>query len=685
MRSTILIGLGLLFVVILFGQPQAELHTSEIHLLETSNPQAYITWYDSDAPDPMSAQASRAQLLEPYADQMFSRGRSVVWLRMDIYNDLVGSQEFYLSFGTHEIVSLYKCRNNNCKIVGETGLVIAPKGRSIEQNESYLRISLDPLERASFYAKITSYQLNERRDIKPLIYNPHKFQEVSLIKVKKLNQLLIILGLFVGSFFAFIIYPLNLYITTGKSYYLFYVVHIAITIIALMMRVEIDFELDIFFAYYPKLSFALYDVSALFSIPFYLLFLITFLNLKETAPIFYKYIRIIFWVVIVMILLSVLVSLVFNQHYFTHDLIFFDKLLSMLVGLSIFYVFVSKGGSYKFVAIGTLFLVLGAMATNYLKVNHISVFNSSESSIWNWNLLYVHLGILVEFICFSLALGYNQNLVEREKESALKNWIAQLKENETIQEDYKMKLETDVKEQTNKILKIIKTLEEQERSQMESNFNKKFKEMELRALRAQMNPHFIFNSMNSIKFLIQKKDDERALDYLSRFSRLLRKSLQNASLLEVTLQEELDFCSLYLDIESLRFDDGFVFTFEVDEDVDTTFITIPPLLLQPYLENSLWHGLMHKEGNRKLGLFVKSSTEGLCEVIIDDNGIGREAAEVVKGARDIKRKSLGMTLTEERLKLTKERNNKEIVVVIKDKVDPSGRSAGTSVHLIIKS
>ena len=221
-----------------------------------------------------------------------------------------------------------------------------------------------------------------------------------------------------------------------------------------------------------------------------------------------------------------------------------------------------------------------------------------------------------------------------------------------------------------------------EREVLESQFRRELMEMEMSALRAQMNPHFLFNCLNSIKHFIIKNNPKDASRYLSKFSQLMRLILQNSKTPLVTLSHELKALELYMQMESLRFDNKFNFTVSVDEMVEADHIAIPPMILQPYVENAIWHGLMHKEGEGLLKIGVQRSN-GSLNISIEDNGIGREKSMALKSKTATLRKSYGMQITSDRLALVKTIHNIETEVMITDLKDNLGRAVGTRVELVI--
>ena len=213
-------------------------------------------------------------------------------------------------------------------------------------------------------------------------------------------------------------------------------------------------------------------------------------------------------------------------------------------------------------------------------------------------------------------------------------------------------------------------------------FSKKLSEMEMQALRAQMNPHFIFNSLNSINTFILKNQPDAASDYLAKFSRLIRLILQNSNSATVTLQNELEALQLYLEMEALRFRNKFTFQIRVGSEVEPEEIDIPPLLIQPYVENAIWHGLLHRESTGHLGIDLQIENERLV-CVIEDDGVGRQRAAELKSKSATRSKSLGMQITAHRMELMKELYGKETTVEIVDLVDASGEACGTRVVLTI--
>ncbi len=208
-------------------------------------------------------------------------------------------------------------------------------------------------------------------------------------------------------------------------------------------------------------------------------------------------------------------------------------------------------------------------------------------------------------------------------------------------------------------------------------------ELEAQALRAQMNPHFIFNSLNSIKSLIQQNENEKSVTYLTTFSKLIRTLLNNADKKEISLFDEMETCKLYLQLEAMRFDAKFNFAVNVDENIDLKSIQVPALIIQPFIENAIWHGIVPRNTSGKVSLNVLRKN-GIIEVLIDDDGIGREASAQNKSASGLAHQSKGVNLTQTRLELNNLLQQRQAKLEIIDKKDENGVATGTKVIITIK-
>lgn len=206
---------------------------------------------------------------------------------------------------------------------------------------------------------------------------------------------------------------------------------------------------------------------------------------------------------------------------------------------------------------------------------------------------------------------------------------------------------------------------------------KKLTELEMQALKAQINPHFVFNCLNSIKGFIFDKDYKQADKYLDKFSDLMRSTIDNSDASIISLQSEINYLDNYLQLEKLRFDDKFSYAILVEDDVDKEHVFVPAMLLQPYVENAIRHGMRFLEGKKgQINITVKKENNFLvCE--IDDNGIGREKAAALKSKMHVEYQSKGMNISRRRAELY------NIDQLVTDKKDENGNATGTTVTVKI--
>jgi sensor histidine kinase YesM len=221
----------------------------------------------------------------------------------------------------------------------------------------------------------------------------------------------------------------------------------------------------------------------------------------------------------------------------------------------------------------------------------------------------------------------------------------------------------------------------QRRDQLLKEEKQKALVSELQALRAQMNPHFIFNTLSSIQSFITQNNTNDAVGYLSKFAKLMRSTLENTKKKKVSLKDEITALELYLQLEQLRLDNKFNYQIKVDENIDTQFEQIPSMLIQPYVENAIWHGISHKETNGEISISFSLVNENVIKCIIEDDGIGRKKAMEI-AAKNRKNNSLGMSITKERLAIINSLGNNKLSLEIKD-LEKNQRATGTRITLFI--
>lgn len=230
-----------------------------------------------------------------------------------------------------------------------------------------------------------------------------------------------------------------------------------------------------------------------------------------------------------------------------------------------------------------------------------------------------------------------------------------------------------------KTIEEVRQLKETARMLNENaTLKQKSAELEMQALRAQMNPHFIFNSLNSINRFILQNNKAQASEYLTKFSKLIRLILQNSQSALIPLESELESMELYLDLEALRFEQRFDYKITIDKDLDISALKVPPLIIQPYAENAIWHGLMHKKEKGQLDIEIHQENEHLYFKITDD-GVGRKQAAAQSDKSVTHHKPMGLRITADRIAMIQRSGSGEPAIRINDLQGPDGGDAGTEV------
>jgi ligand-binding sensor domain-containing protein/two-component sensor histidine kinase len=221
-----------------------------------------------------------------------------------------------------------------------------------------------------------------------------------------------------------------------------------------------------------------------------------------------------------------------------------------------------------------------------------------------------------------------------------------------------------------------------DREKKNSEIREKMTELRMQALRAKMNPHFIFNTINSIQYFLTSNEKRTALEYLSKFARLMRLTLEFSDKTSISISEELESLRLYLDLEKLRFENKFDYEIDVDPHIDTLRIMIPNMLIQPYVENAVKHGIQNKMDTGMVKISLKKG-ENEIYYVIEDNGIGIRKSLELKQHEDIMQKSSGMEITRNRINMLNLDQKENERLEITDLSEENAEKTGTKVEITI--
>ena len=212
--------------------------------------------------------------------------------------------------------------------------------------------------------------------------------------------------------------------------------------------------------------------------------------------------------------------------------------------------------------------------------------------------------------------------------------------------------------------------------------SKKPQRSALKAIKSQMNPHFFYNALNTIQSYILANDKKQAVNYLSKFSQLTRTILEMSEKENISLAEEIKTMNLYLEIEKARFDEDFEYEIITDKTLDLELIKIPSMLLQPYVENAVKHGLLHKKGSKTLKIIFEKK-QSMLHIEINDNGIGRQKSSELNAIKNKNHNSFATEAMQNRIELLNKNKIEKITINYIDKLNPNQQSTGTNVVIEI--
>ncbi len=406
-------------------------------------------------------------------------------------------------------------------------------------------------------------------------------------------------------------YHLVLYFQNRDKSYLLYSSYTFFSFLAYMPVAESGFLHDL--SQYLHFD---YRSKQFFTIIFnciYFLFFTRFLNIKRTNPKWNQIIVIPVYFYLIITVSSYVLLKFGNEFVFNFLYKVFIYFITIHTVIS-FYLLIKLDNNLKYyIIIGGVILYLCCMIGEETVRNLPSLMITKKMGDFIF-----FAGLIVENMAFSFALGHRQRNIYREKVAFSKNFIFEMRKNEQLKDKINLQNE-------------IKLSAENEKMKWQQEIS----DLKLAILQTQMNPHFIFNALNSIKYYILDNDSENAVFYLTKFSKIIRTILVSSTIKEFTLEEELQTLQVYVDIENLRFNKEISFNILIDEKINSEELKLPPMVLQPFIENAILHGIALVE-DKKIDLHVVTKDQHI-EIRIIDNGVGRKEAERNK----IRHKNLG--------------------------------------------
>jgi len=599
---------------------------------------------------------------------------TATWIKFELENRTNNTLSIYC-FTAHDYASIYHQTNKGLKIF-KNGFLVPLQKRS-NQKEFYItELVLPPSQKSQVFIRVHSIKKIKNGNVS--LYTKVYYLEFAKNYVESEKHSVAFMVFYILSLFTIFIFGLVFWLRTHQKLYAYYLAYIFFQIVfAFAVLRSTTLSVGNIFLYLPYRFSAVSETSQFLFIGFYIFFIINLLEIKKynqpltKALIYFGRFCLLYGLAIYIYLIVGKDSKISSEILAIVRFIVLPLNLVMLIWI----IYKVKHPLLKYFVVGHSFFFIGAVLSFYVMLSNIA---NHPESIFNFpyaTTITFQAGLIAEVFCFAFALGENIFLLQREKETTSQNLIEQLQKNQLLQENMRIELDKKINEKTQELILLYSKMEKEKAEQIKKSFTQKLQEMEMLALRSQMNPHFLFNSLNSIKHLIMTSRNEDAVMYLDDFSTLLRSILYNSNREIISVEEELEIIKLYLSLEKNRMGNTFNYTIDVTSLEELSQFNIPPLLLQPFVENAIWHGLSPSQ-NRQKFLKIIFDTSDVLKIIIEDNGIGRKASS----PKNKMHKSMGLEITRERLALFNHSNEISIKLEIID-MESENKPLGTKVVL----
>ena len=467
-----------------------------------------------------------------------------------------------------------------------------------------------------------------------------------------------------GILFILTVYHISAYIFTKDKSFGLYAIYLFLVLVYLIPKTPNHFKENLL-SNHREFFNAINWIIQIWYWIIYALFSLYFLSIESKNSLLYnKIIRYLIYTAFISTLFFLIDFVYYNNTYISFYFIFFFTPISLLF-ISVFFYIIYK---YKdpinsFYAVGLGSFILFSIISLYFSYNNPNTFLTPHIK----PISFFKIGVLIEATVLSIGLGYKYHIYRKEKESFNQQLIVQLQKNE--------KLKDLLNEQLSEQVEMFQI------EQLETAYKNEINELKLSSLLSQMNPHFIFNALNSIKLFVIDNDKTKSTLYLNKFSKLIRKILDAPKVKKVSLADEIASMKLYMSLENIRFSNQIDFDVQVANNVDLYSIKIPSLVLQPFIENAIWYGLSSKKNNKKIRMSISRKEKNSLIISIEDNGIGREKAIKINAKKSINREHNGLHLSKERLQNFYKGFKNKYLLVYTDLIDNKGKVIGTKVSL----
>lgn len=606
------------------------------------------------------------------------------WLKLHVKNTGHHDSVLTLFTGWHDHMSWYvqDTVGSNLRLLMQTGLMRDHGG--VQRWEHYgFNVAVPPGHTRTFFLHINNKYYNEN-GLMPVLFNALQYGQFRSGQMEYFRGETILIHVLLGMLLVCLAIAVINYIQLPDKSYMYFAAYMLGLILFFTLRLESQpYQLSVFYRW-PMLKYY-WDIPALLFC-FYLMYLAfgnTFLNLQERYPFMEK----LFTSVAAIIggIIIICFYCIALEQYQVPVMIYSYVYISTLLPLLVVFIALARRSRHhplvRFFLFGSLCFYMASFGSFLMLIRPLGLINAlGEMSAPS---LLIVAGVLLQSMFFLAGLSYRNKLVHHERTRTQELLIKQLNKNKELQRKLNEQLEELVKEQTTEILRKKQELEEQRKRHIETEYDKKLTEIELKAIRAQINPHFIFNCLNSIQLFVMQRDFEYAQKYLSDFSYLIRKTLDFSRRNFISLADEIAYLNTYLGLEKMRFEHKMEYEIYVDPAIATAELEVPAMLLQPYVENAVKYGMTNS--NHPIGKLLiqfNQTAPDMLECLIEDNGIGIIRSKTLRTLPK-HHQSSGMEISFNRAELLNKMYNTGIHIDIIDKSEKNNTESGTIVRILI--
>lgn len=556
--------------------------------------------------------------------------------------------------GVHKAV-LYQKDGEKVVLKGKTGFGIAVVARAIAYEDNRIDLRLKAGSKADYFVQIPRIGFDYMLSKTPALENISRAEMKAFHREKEVNRPGFLWAhIFTGLFLMFFIFGLIKYLVLGKdkAYLYFALMGLSNALFAVALTEYPPFELSWFE------NIRSIDLSGMMNELAILtqgLFNLEILQLKSKYPRVARGIKGFYFYVFSFGIVYTTVWIATHKYPPVFSVInSFNLFVLFFLAFSLVgYLATIRKGFYRFIFLGALTMFIAftlLMLVWFFDLFYLLPDWFGDDKVKSVN-HFMQIAILADMIFYFTGLTHRDRQVEEDKILFQEQLIKQLEANEVLQKRFRGELEQQVQQKTAELIQQREAFETEKEAKLLADFNRKFSESELKALRSQMNPHFLFNILNTIESYALENNKEAASVTIQKFSLLTRLVLENSMNPLVLFEQDWKALKLYVELEQMRYAEKFVTVYDIPQEVLEGEYFIPPMIVQPFVENAILHGLRNKpdgEGILRISAYLQDAN---LVVEVEDNGIGRAKATQLKAGSPFQRKSVGIKVTQDRISI----------------------------------